>query len=579
MKFYFWMFLIGAMNSQLIHCMHLNQLNLDQLVHLNQTYLKGLNLKTVHSNLKRVKRSIDLRSRNKGIRSCYCKLRSSSFPVTINEEKLDFVCNCKRDQSTLFKHKNTEDTYLPTSSIRASSYRPKNYRTRNREIYRKHYPFEYERQRRRKKARYRSPYFSNSAYPNIFNDNEEQLETIKEPVKEFDLSNQTNQNEHPIKHFNEMVCSCSSNECTGNCDHLSGCVCNNKNMCWGNSCRITLSSLNMNLNPQLDSAVNPHLNLLLNSQLNQNEHFNKVPPSDLTDLIYPMKNKRIKKFKNVNEIYGSAESSLMSRINLNRDLDRSFQSFFQPIHPVLHHMIDTPISQAQPFIVQPTSRITFKTMILNEIENSNQLNEGVCNCRLNGRCSGLNECNNLKGCLCDTVNCYGRYCNLIKHFNNEKFQYQQNQMLNENIIRPIEQQGYEFRTVPSKVKYNHHHHVSNSLYDDLQDKQQTVNDLSQTFNKELPIKELAKESKTIKCEKIIDESINKEQQNKTLPFKVRTNMNDEKSLLNAYEMKVVKLTPVSSLQYTDTQNKDNTITLSNNEFQNRIDHKVKDNVN
>lgn len=187
------------------------------------------------SELRRTKRSEHYRTKGRGVRSCYCKLRSS-FPATISEEKLDFVCNCRRAEQPilLFKaqHKHADaDSYLPTGSIRtATTYRSRYYRTGNRrepgrakhgwfEGSRQHETFERQR-RKRKRGRNRPSTSDDEIEPPT----RETSESIKELVL-----NESDPNEAG----NERICSCDSQGCVGNCEQLSGCVCSDSDRCWG----------------------------------------------------------------------------------------------------------------------------------------------------------------------------------------------------------------------------------------------------------------------------------------------------------------------------------------------------------
>lgn len=522
------------------------------------------------------------------MRSCYCKLRSS-FPATISEEKLDFVCNCRRAEQPilLFKaqHKHADaDSYLPTGSIRtATTYRSRYYRTGNRrepgrakhgwfEGSRQHETFERQR-RKRKRGRNRPSTSDDEIEPPT----RETSESIKELVL-----NESDPNEAG----NERMCSCDSQGCVGNCEQLSGCVCSDSDRCWGSSCKSPLSSVN-SLSSQFASSQfgSPQFSSSQFSTQRPNElHRSRPPQSELIDLVYlSSKGQRNRKFKNVNEVYGPSES-ILSRINMEQP------PFYAP-HPIVPHhhrpLAMEPIHQA--IFGQPPSQLTFKSLI-GDMESASQQNNGRCNCRPNGRCSG-SECNNLKGCICDELSCYGKYCKLFKSYFAEQLS---SQIGNRPEHRPALSKSIRYR-------------LNSQLSDISEDKQPaTLDDLppmngketfakefgrdyggrqyagreyggkedDRDYGKEYGGREHAKESsKTLKCERINDEASEeaiRPQQNRTQP----TSSNNANSLddkLSAYEMKVVKLTPVSSSQYIEAKN---IPILGSDLLQNRVDDNV-----
>ena len=524
---------------------------------------------------KQPKRADYLRNRNRaGIRSCYCRLRSSHPVLTSNDEKekIDFQCHCRRpEQLGLFKqHKTSEtDNYVPTSSRIRSSYRSRYYRNRNRarEPGRNHNlirELDYERRRRRRR-RNRPRQLSNDvstidppSVDGLTNDDSSIGEEESEQSRDTSSLNET----YP----NELMCSCNVNGCKGNCEHLSGCVCS-EHRCWGDACRSPLGSLNLNsqMNHQLDHQVNSPMHSHIKSP-----HLPRLPlgasPSDLIDLIYLTKKpNRMRKLKNMNEIYGQAESS-MSRMNIDYPTILPSMHHQSPIHHALH-----PISHQtiQPFIPTP-SQLTFKTLILNEMENSNQSNNGQCHCLANGRCTG-SECNNLKGCICDkTGGCYGRYCYLFKNYYSDQFNYDHS-----NSVR-MPDQDYEYRQLP-KVRYQNlgnQFDTERQPVDEPEIGKHYVKEYGKHSGKDYGLKDNTKDysgkesSKAVKCEKIVDDHESVViKQNKTQSIKLTqpTKDDDDKSL-NAYEMLKVKLIPVSSSHHINKE----VITISNDQIQNRI---------
>lgn len=613
--------------------------------------------------LRRAKRSE--RARGRGVRSCYCKLRSS-FPATINEEKIDFFCNCRRAEQpiVLFKAQHKDiDHYLPTGSIRTTSYRSR-HRTGNRREPGRSKQVWYEtleRQRRKKKRGRNRPTIPDDEFELPIRET-----SANDPIRELALNE---------SYLNERMCSCDSQGCIGNCEQLSGCVCSDRDRCWGSSCRSPLSSVN-SLSSKFDSSQflasqlgsskfdSPQISLSKfdfskfdSSQLGSSKfdsskfdsskfdsspfgtsQFSTQRPSDahrsrshseLIDLLSGKSRGRNRKFKNVNEAYGPSES-ILSRINLEQPafyhpiLSRYHRPHaMEPIHPVI-------------FAQQP-SQLTFKSLI-GEMASASQPNNGRCTCRPNGRCYG-SECHNLKGCICDELTCYGKYCNIFKSYFAEQLS---SQMGN----RPVEQQ-FDYRPAKS-IRYRLNSQMS------LDDKQPMTSDdlppVRETFakehgreydrgyrqydgrehagkeygeytehsgreyggrehggreydrdygreyghkeyggrehgreySKEYGHKEYSKDyggrdhtkesSKTLKCERINDEAsevVIRPQQNRTQPTSSSNPPNtsiDDK--LSAYEMKVVKLTPVSSSQYLEAKN---VPILSSDQPQNRMD--------
>lgn len=471
--------------------------------------------------LRRVKRS-EFYSKSKpgGVRSCYCKLRSS-FPATINEEKLDFVCNCRRSsqyESLLFKqhkHNLDDDNYLPNSSIRSSSRsRSKYYRSkRNRDL--KNFRFEFEKKRKKQKKKQRK--VTNDSMMQSQNDSSEDQEPN---------SNETSLNEQS----HDEMCTCNSVEgCRGKCEILNGCVCSNekKNECWGSSC--------------FKTKINLPLLSFQNSYKND-------PQSELLDLIYftnNHKNKanRLKKVKNMNHLLGNqiGESSMMSnRISLDYPT-----SILEPIHPV--HLFSSSLNL--PRTIYPSQQ-TIRSIILSELETSEQKQNGQCRCLHGSRCFGA-ECENLKGCICDDLRCYGKFCGLFKT------PYPDHEQLfkNKQVFLPENLQEYDLASKPSKpFKYNLQ--IDDKLAEGL-----------------VKHPEYTASSKSIKCEKMIEEEQSNESKIKQpQPNSMNTNNKiqlvkstnskesdkdkDDKSL-NAYQMKVIKLTPVSSSQLIeDSVNRD-----------------------
>ena len=537
------MFIIYTLSCE-INCFYLNkkknQIDLFNEYALARNemiyHLSKLRRRIKRSNLNfRDRRSSRIRSENGGggIKSCYCKLKNSYSLITNDEEKLDFVCNCKRENQSLLlfkQHKSSleSDNYLPISSIRTSS-RSKLNRSRNRsrELNRK-YANLIENERRHKRRRNRNRLSSNT----ISTINKE-LELSKDIMNETsnEISNEEESNE--LKIVNDLMCTCNLNGCTGNCDHLSGCVCNDKFNCWGNSCLSNLNTLNANAQS--------------NAQI-PNRH-----PSELINLIYLTNNsRRLKKLKTNGETYSPSESRI---INLDYPLPPPPLPFYQsipiPIHN--HQAINLPSSFIQSLTSSP---LTFKTIILNEMENSNQEHSGKCNCFKNGRCKGL-ECNNLSGCICDEMNCYGKYCNLFKN-------YYTNQQNKNNKIKQVDHPiDYEFRQFLPKFRHLNH---------EEKQQEESINDKSFPHQeyppKELPPKE---SSKIVKCEKIINNepiavtsTTIKPIANKIQLIKTQLNASnneEDKEKLNAYEMKVVKLEPLSDSQLIDKNN--NLITIEN----------------
>ena len=536
--------------------------------------------------LKRAKRSDHHRGRGRAVRSCYCKLRSS-FPATINEEKLDFVCNCRRHEHPilLFKQHRDTDNYLPTGSTR-TAYRSRHYRTgARREPNRaKHGLYETleRRRRQRKPRRNRQPTPDDEI--ELPTKESSASEQIKEPNESYPNESA---NESANESVSERVCSCDSQGCVGNCEQLTGCVCSDRDRCWGSSCRSPLSSVN-SLGPSFGSSqFGPQ----------RSKDGSRAPQPELVDLVYVTKGRR--KFKNVDEAYGPSES-ILSRINMaHQPFDRLYPMPYyrapamQPTHPAI-------------FAQQP-SQLTFKSLILGELENASQEQKGRCNCLPNGRCFG-SECNNLKGCICDETSCYGRYCALFKNYFIEQLSASQvNNQLGSQLggqvgSRPMDQH-YDYRpTLAKSIRYRLNSQSNNPFSGLLEDKQPVENDLpKETFVKEhgrdyaagrahpsgreysggreyagrehAGSREYAKESsKTLKCERINEEvSEVRPETNRTQTISlIRPNSepnNDDK--LNAYEMKVVKLTPISSSQYVDTRSELSSRTP--NQLQNRAD--------